>query len=995
MKPLGKVLQQADLISSEQVEIALQEQSQVTGLRLGEILALHGWVKQETADFFSQQWPVLLERTPKQPLGRYLAAAGLLNEQQVSTILAEQPQQQLRFGELAVLKGWLKPTTIKFFLEHLALESQLRQHINQQGASRIYENPAHTEQLYLKMAVPNQNNLKVSNPVEHSVVASNSVEQESARLKLFSRSTIKLFKLDQKAACPEVLLTEVMFWTDGQPILTQKLCRLLSESETFISAGKEAATVQQLVQSRLIDNWETQAASEHLQGLSASIIHNQQCDPLLLLAAYQQICIEGEVKSKASPEQAELLRLKLVVQQQDQLKVANRIYQAVFDRNWIEQESVKLRLLSSRKLNLFKLDEKAACPEVLWAEVRFWTNEQPILTQKLCQLLAESETFISAGNEAATVQQLVQSRLIDNWQTQAAAEHLQGISASIIHNQQCDPLSILELYQQICIEGEFPSNGSLQQAELLRSGLVAPQEDKLKVANRIYQEVFDRNWIEQESARLRLFSRSNIKLFKLDQKAACPDIVSSEILLWTDGQPLLTSLLCQLLCESEIFISAGNEAATVQQLVQSRLIDNWQTQAAAEHLQGVRESLLGNQECDPLLLLELYQQIWQQGEVANDNSSREQAELLRIGLVVQKKERLKLGNRIYQAVFDRNWVRQELEKIIRASLAQTTIYNPVRATHTPNVRNTLTSPEPKGTKRWLVLLAIAGLMVCGSSLMVFGLSVFRWLQVEAIFKRGNALLQQGEYQQAIAKYNKLLKLDSNYYQSWTNRGYALAGLKDYNQMLESCTTATIINPEAVYAWNCRGEAMYNLKQYNQALAAFDKAIMLNGKDPVFWINKTEALIALKQPDTALTTINQGIELLKQVWEVEGKDANAKELAIGFTYLAKVLLQKQDYVGALKAFEQALKYNPNYFAALRGKGIALQNLKRDDQAIAQFYFLLERPQLTNTEKAEAWYYLGLSLCKFHQTERAIAAFDQALKLKPDYQAAEQGKKACPN
>ncbi len=47
---------------------------------------------------------------------------------------------------------------------------------------------------------------------------------------------------------------------------------------------------------------------------------------------------------------------------------------------------------------------------------------------------------------------------------------------------------------------------------------------------------------------------------------------------------------------------------------------------------------------------------------------------------------------------------------------------------------------------------------------------------------------------------------------------------------------------------------------------------------------------------------------------------------------------------------------------------------------------------NSAKAN-WYYLGLSLCEFRQSERAIAAFDQALKLKPDYQAAEQGKKAC--
>ncbi|MEH1767618.1 MAG: tetratricopeptide repeat protein [Nostoc sp.] len=663
MKPLGKVLQQADLISSEQVEIALKEQTQVAGLKLGEILVLHGWLKQETADFFSQEWPAFVEHKPKQPLGKYLEEAGLLDKHQITTILTEQPQNKLRFGELAVLKGWLKPTTIKFFLENFALESQLHQQEEISNHHRLAQ-----KELHLKMVAPQQNNFKISNPIEYSVFTFNSGEQESAGLEVSSLSTIELFKLDEIASCPKALLAEVQFWTDGQPTLTEKIC----------------------------------------------------------------------------------------------------------------------------------------------------------------QLLAESPDHIAAGAEAAIVNQVVQNYLINNWETQVAAEHLQQIHERMLHNQQCDPLSLLEMYQQIWQEGELPTEDSLEQAELLHLGLIIQQQDKLK-----------------------------------------------------------------------------------------------------------------------------------------------------------------LGNRIYQAVFNRNWVNLELEKILSASLANTTI----SPANNLNVSNLIARPESRITKRFLILLAIAGLMVCGSGLIFFGFNVFKWLQVEITFKRGNVLLQQGDYQQAIAKYNNLLKFDSNYYQSWTNRGYALAGLKDYNQMLESCTTATIINPEAVYAWNCKGEALYNLKQYQEAIAAFDKAIILNSKDPVFWINKTEVLLALKQPDAALNTINQGIELLKQIWEVEQKDANAKELAIAFSYQGKVLLQKQNYEGSLKAYEQALKYNNQYFVALRGKGIALQGLKQDDQAIAQFYFLLDHHQLTDPQKAEVWYYLGLSLCKFQQTEKAIAAFDKALKLKPNYQPAKRGKETC--
>ena len=53
-KPLGEILVEAGLVSLAQIEIALQEQSQ-SNLKIGEILALHGWIKQETADFFCRK----------------------------------------------------------------------------------------------------------------------------------------------------------------------------------------------------------------------------------------------------------------------------------------------------------------------------------------------------------------------------------------------------------------------------------------------------------------------------------------------------------------------------------------------------------------------------------------------------------------------------------------------------------------------------------------------------------------------------------------------------------------------------------------------------------------------------------------------------------------------------------------------------------------------------------------------------------------------------
>ncbi len=124
---IGEILQQADLVSKAQIEVALLDQKryqdlELGHLKIGDIFALRGWIKQETTDFFVQRWKTLLTQEEKQPLGYYLRQAALLDEQQISYLLAEQQKskRKLRLGELAYLQGWLKLKTVNYFVENLS-----------------------------------------------------------------------------------------------------------------------------------------------------------------------------------------------------------------------------------------------------------------------------------------------------------------------------------------------------------------------------------------------------------------------------------------------------------------------------------------------------------------------------------------------------------------------------------------------------------------------------------------------------------------------------------------------------------------------------------------------------------------------------------------------------------------------------------------------------------------------------------------------------------
>lgn len=123
LKPLGFVLQNAGLVSAQQLEQALQTQAKYDDLKIGEILASQGALKPSTISFFVHQFPQLLEQPPQKQLGQYLQAADLLDEHQISEILQAQEQSDLKFGEISVRKGWIQQDTVNFFLLYFQPEA--------------------------------------------------------------------------------------------------------------------------------------------------------------------------------------------------------------------------------------------------------------------------------------------------------------------------------------------------------------------------------------------------------------------------------------------------------------------------------------------------------------------------------------------------------------------------------------------------------------------------------------------------------------------------------------------------------------------------------------------------------------------------------------------------------------------------------------------------------------------------------------------------------
>ena len=117
-QPIGQIMREAGLINQGQIQVALMEQEIYSHLRFGEILALHGWITQKTADFFAEDLINLSKRPQPIKIGDYLSQADLLTKKDINDILDEQFELGIKFGSMAVLKGCIKQETLEFFLKY-------------------------------------------------------------------------------------------------------------------------------------------------------------------------------------------------------------------------------------------------------------------------------------------------------------------------------------------------------------------------------------------------------------------------------------------------------------------------------------------------------------------------------------------------------------------------------------------------------------------------------------------------------------------------------------------------------------------------------------------------------------------------------------------------------------------------------------------------------------------------------------------------------------
>ena len=134
------------------------------------------------------------------------------------------------------------------------------------------------------------------------------------------------------------------------------------------------------------------------------------------------------------------------------------------------------------------------------------------------------------------------------------------------------------------------------------------------------------------------------------------------------------------------------------------------------------------------------------------------------------------------------------------------------------------------------------------------------LQARAWFSIGYLYWEEDNREAAIDAYDKVIELEPDAADAYTNRGNAKSALGQHEAALADYDKAIELEPDDAIAYSNRGITKHDLGQYEAALADYDKAIELEPDTASAYTNRGITKRALGQHEAALADYDKAIEL---------------------------------------------------------------------------------------------------------------------------------------
>lgn len=242
---------------------------------------------------------------------------------------------------------------------------------------------------------------------------------------------------------------------------------------------------------------------------------------------------------------------------------------------------------------------------------------------------------------------------------------------------------------------------------------------------------------------------------------------------------------------------------------------------------------------------------------------------------------------------------------------------------------------------------------------------------EHFINTGNLHYNNKEYDLALEQYTAAIRLNSNHFDAYLNRGCAYLMLGNKNSSaLEDFNTAISINPKHFLAYYNRGLTYHRFEKIDAALKDYDRTIELNPNYSSAYISR-----GLLKADFSE---DYGAALKDYNHVLHSEDTSVEDLEN--TYLNRALLRSKldDIRGAIQDYSKIIELNATSVLAYNNRAYYKNKLKDYQGAILD----CDRAIELDDQYAYAYNNKGYAQFKLGHLEAALENCNHSMKLDMD-------------
>jgi len=228
------------------------------------------------------------------------------------------------------------------------------------------------------------------------------------------------------------------------------------------------------------------------------------------------------------------------------------------------------------------------------------------------------------------------------------------------------------------------------------------------------------------------------------------------------------------------------------------------------------------------------------------------------------------------------------------------------------------------------------------------------------YNNGNTLYKKGQFDEALAAYDKAINLDSNYSKAFYGKGLTFVKQRKYEEAIEAYKQAIEIDPSYARAYSAMGSVYKDMKKYNESVEAYQKAIEIDTKSYATIYNLALVFNSMKDYPNAIKYFRMATQVKPDYYKA-------------FTLLGETFMNSGDADQAVMALENALAIKPDYDRANFQLAMIYNKMQKYAEALKAAEDCLKKP---GRYKGGANFEAGIACKQLGDTAKAKTYFEAA-------------------